>query len=157
MKVSVPDATLWIRLSHLADQRILVNQNTFDQLVIARDREKRIFGIVLVAKILKVEAVPHLLFIEGPQVHQDIRVVFVHELDIDFPSAELIFPEFLAGLAQLVMPGMEKLVLLESVRALAQGQLDQLLVEIVELRKDGLGVVLGILHFILEDLKLLSG
>ena len=78
-------------------------------------------------------------------------------LDVDFPSAELIFPEFLAGLAQLVMPGMEKLVLLESVRALIQGQLDQLLVEIVELRKSGLGVVLGILHFILKDLKLLSG
>ena len=149
------DASLWVRQSHLADQRILVDQDTLDQLVIARDREKSIFGIVIIAKILEVEAVPHLLFIEGPQVHQDIVVVFVHELDVDFPSAELIFPEFLAGLAQLVMPGMEKLILLESVRALAQGQLDQLLVEIVELRKDGLGVVLGILNFILEDLELL--
>ena len=78
MVVGTSDASLWVRLSHLAYQRMLVHHYTLDQLVEIVHREQRIFSVVFVTKVSKVSTILHFLFIEGLLVHQDISFIPVH-------------------------------------------------------------------------------
>ena len=78
MVVGASDAFFWVRLSHLAYQRMLVHHYTLDQLVKIVHREQRIFSVVLVAKVFEVETTLHFLFIEGLFVHQDVSFIPVH-------------------------------------------------------------------------------
>jgi hypothetical protein len=52
--VAVPDASFWISLGHLSNQRMLVDHNTLDQLVEIHHLELRIFGIIAVTEIFEV-------------------------------------------------------------------------------------------------------
>ena len=78
MEVGVSDASFWVRLSHLAYQRMLVHHYTLDKLLKIVHREQRIFSVVLVAKVFEVETTLHFLFIEGLLVHYDISFIPVH-------------------------------------------------------------------------------
>jgi len=62
--VAVPDASFWIILGHLSNQRMLVDHNTLDQLVEIHHLELRIFGIIAVTEIFEVKRTLHFLFIE---------------------------------------------------------------------------------------------
>ena len=78
MEVGASDASFWVRLSHLAYERVLVDHYTLDQLVEIVHREKKIFGVVLIAKVFEVEITLHFLFIEGLLVHYNISFIPVH-------------------------------------------------------------------------------
>ena len=78
MEVGASDASFWVRLSHLAYERVLVDHYTLYQLVKIVQREQKIFSVVLVAKVFEVETTLHFLFIEGLLVHQDISFIPVH-------------------------------------------------------------------------------
>jgi hypothetical protein len=91
--VAVPDASFWISLGHLSNQRMLVDQNTLDQLVEIHHRELRIFGIIAVTEIFEVKRTLHFLFIKRFPAHNDILFILVHVFDVSFPSLELVFSE----------------------------------------------------------------
>lgn len=78
MEVGASDASFWVRLSHLAYERMLVHHYTLDQLVEIVYREQRIFSVVFVTKVSKVSTILHFLFIEGLLVHYDISFIPVH-------------------------------------------------------------------------------
>ena len=78
MEVGASDASFWVRLSHLAYERMLVDHYTLDQLIEIVHREQRIFSVVFVTKVSKVSTILHFLFIEGLLVHQDISFIPVH-------------------------------------------------------------------------------
>ena len=74
----MPDASFWVRLSHLANQRVLVDHYTLDQLVEIVHREQRILSVVFITKVSEVSTILHFLFIEGLLVHYDISFIPVH-------------------------------------------------------------------------------
>ena len=69
MIISASDASFWVRLSHLAYKRMLVDHYTLDQLVKIVHREQRIFSVVFIAKVSEANTILHFLFIEGLLVH----------------------------------------------------------------------------------------
>ena len=78
MEVGASDASFWVRLSHLAYQRMLVHHYTLDQLVEIAHRELRILRVVFITKVSEVSTILHFLFIEGLLVHYDISFIPVH-------------------------------------------------------------------------------
>ena len=78
MEVGASDASFWVRLSHLANQRVLVDHYTLDQLVEIFHREQRILSVVFITKVSEVSTILHFLFIEGLLVHYDISFIPVH-------------------------------------------------------------------------------
>lgn len=78
MEVGASDASFWVRLSHLANQRVLVDHYTLDQLVEIVHREQRILSVVFITKVSEVSTILHFLFIEGLLVHYDISFIPVH-------------------------------------------------------------------------------
>ena len=69
MEVGASDASFWVRLSHLAYERVLIDHNTLDQLVEIVHREQRMLSVVFITKVSKVSTILHFLFIEGLLIH----------------------------------------------------------------------------------------
>jgi hypothetical protein len=78
VEVGASDASFWVRLSHLAYERMLVDHYTLDQLVEIVHREQRILSVVFITKVSKVSTILHFLFIEGLLIHYDISFIPVH-------------------------------------------------------------------------------
>ena len=69
MVVGTSDASFWVRLSHLAYERVLIDHNTLDQLVEIVHREQILLSVVFITKVSKVSTILHFLFIEGLLIH----------------------------------------------------------------------------------------
>jgi hypothetical protein len=91
--VAVPDASFWISLGHLSNQRMLVDQNTLDQLVEIHHRELRIFGIIAVTEIFEVKRTLHFFFIKRFLAYNYILFILIHMFDVSSPSIILMFSD----------------------------------------------------------------
>ena len=69
MEVGASDASFWVRLSHLAYERVLIDHNTLDQLVEIVHREQRILSVVFITKVSEVRTILHFLFIKSFLIH----------------------------------------------------------------------------------------